>query len=124
MVFLISPCIHRPQLIQNALARVVVPSTRRFHPISPVLSSLHWLPISSRIKYKIASITFKSLQNHQPAYLRDLLFPYVPLRPLHSSDKHVRTLPRIKLAKSCRSFSYAAPAVWNSLPLSLRSINS
>src|SRR6267154_788037 len=51
--------IHRLQLVRNSLACVVVPSTRLFHPITPVLRSLHWLPISSRINYKIASITFK-----------------------------------------------------------------
>src|SRR6267154_1586189 len=69
--------IRRLQLVQNSLARVVVPSTRRFHPITPVLRSLHWLPISSRIDYKIASITFKTLQNQQPTYLHQLLTPYV-----------------------------------------------
>src|SRR6267154_2282520 len=111
-------------LSKNSLARIVVPSTRRFHPITPVLRSLHWPPISSRINYKIASITFKTLQNQQPAYLHDLLTPYVPTRSLRSSDKHLLVVPSTKLVQSRRSFLHAAPTVWNSLPLTLRSTSS
>src|SRR5258708_9078965 len=113
--------IRRLQLVQNSLARVVVPSTRRFHPITPVLRSLHWLPIPSRIEYKIASITFKTLHNRQPTYLHQLLTPYVPSRSLRSSHKHLLVVPSIKLPQSHLSFLHAAPPVWNSLPLSLTS---
>src|SRR6267154_1585686 len=116
--------IRRLQLVQNSLARVVVPSTHRFHPITPVLRSLHWLAIPSRIEYKIASITFKTLHNHQPTYLHQLLIPYVPTRSLRSSDKHLLFVPSIKLAQSRQSFLHAAPTVWNSLPLALRSTSS
>src|SRR5437867_9950454 len=51
--------LHRLQLVQNALARVVVPTVPRSHHFSPTLRSLHWLPIPQRITFKIASITFK-----------------------------------------------------------------
>src|SRR5437867_4904910 len=37
--------LHRLQLVQNALARVVDPTVLRSHHISPTLRSLHWLPI-------------------------------------------------------------------------------
>ena len=43
--------IHRLQVVQNALARVVIPSTLRHHHITPVLKRLHWLPVEQRIKY-------------------------------------------------------------------------
>ena len=36
--------IHRLQLVQNSLARVVCPSVRRRDHITPVLQKLHWLP--------------------------------------------------------------------------------
>src|SRR6267154_1038551 len=103
--------IRRLQLVQNSLARVVVRSSRRFHPITPVLRSLHWLPISSRINYKIASITFKTFLNQQPAYLHHLLTPYFPTRSLRSSDKHLLVVPSTKLVQSHRSFLHAAPTV-------------
>src|SRR5437867_7077281 len=85
--------LHRLQLVQNALAKVVVPTVRRSHHISPTLRSLHWLPIPQRITFKIASITFKTLQNNQPSYLRNLLIPYHPPHSLRSSDQHLLTVP-------------------------------
>ena len=65
--------IHRLQLVQNSLARVVIPSTLRHHHITPVLKKLHWLPVERRIKYKIASITYKSRYYQQPSFLFELL---------------------------------------------------
>ena len=38
------------QLIQNAAAHILT-RTRRFEHISPVLASLHWLPVKFRIDY-------------------------------------------------------------------------
>ena len=41
----------RLQKVQNALSRVVVPSVRRHHHITPTLKTLHWLPIRQRISF-------------------------------------------------------------------------
>ena len=111
----------RLQKVQNALTRVVVPSVRRHHHITPTLKNLHWLPIRQRISFKIAAITFKTLQNRQPSYLADLIIPYIPTRNLRSLDKHLLTVPDIRSANGRRSFSFAAPSIWNSLPPALRS---
>ena len=119
-----STSLNRLQKVQNALARVVVPSVRRCHHITPTLRKLHWLPVSSRISYKIASLTFKTRHSGQPSYLSDLLTPYIPTRNLRSSDQHLLTVPNIKTAFGRRSFSYSAPTIWNSLPLHLRSATS
>ena len=50
------------QLVQNAAARVLTRTKKREH-ISPVLASLHWLPVTSRIEFKIILLTFKALNN-------------------------------------------------------------
>src|SRR6266516_1187909 len=113
--------LHRLQLLLNALARVVVPAVRRFHHISPTLHSLHWLPIPKRITIKIASITFKTLHNHQPFHL---LTPHCPHDSLRSSDQHLLTVPFFKSSQSRRSFLFAAPTIWNSLPLVLHTSSS
>ena len=76
--------VKRLQVVQNALARVVVPSVKRSHHISPTLRQLHWLPIKQRIDYKIASLTFKTLHFNQPSYLADLLVTETPSRSLRS----------------------------------------
>ena len=50
----------RIQRIQNTLARVVTCSRSRSSS-APLLKHLHWLPVSARIHFKIALLTFKSL---------------------------------------------------------------
>jgi len=112
--------INRIQRIQNCLARVVVPSTKRSHHITPILKQLHWLPIKQRITYKIATLTFKARHHKQPSYLFNHLVPYTPLRILRSSDQSLLTVPRVDSAIGRRAFSFAALTIWNDLPLSLR----
>jgi hypothetical protein len=113
--------IHRLQLIQNSLARVVCPSVKRRDHITPTLRDLHWLPINLRITYKIALITHKTLHYNSPSYLKSLITRYCPTRCLRSSDKHLLAVPSLKSNAGRRSFSFAAPSIWNSLPVSLRS---
>ena len=48
------------QLIQNAAARVLTRISKK-DLISPVLASLHWLPVKSRIDFKILLLTYKAL---------------------------------------------------------------
>ena len=116
--------IKRLQRVQNSLARVIFPSLKRSDHITPALVKLHWLPIHKRIKFKIATITFKVLKNRQPSYLLDLLQPHNPQRSLRSSDKLLLDTPKIKTALATRSFAHAAPSVWNSLPFDLRNSSS
>ena len=97
--------------------------TSRYNHITPVLNSLHWLPIAKRIQFKIAVITFKALTLKQPSYLSDLLVPVQP-SARRSAQQHLLQLPLIKSANGRRSFSFSAPSVWNSLPVSLRSLTS
>jgi hypothetical protein len=114
----------RLQRVQNSLARFVIPAVKRHHHISPTLAKLHRLPVKQRIVFKIATITFKTLANSQPSYLADLLHPYNPHRSLRSSDNKLLHVPLIKSSHGRRSFSYAAPVIWNSLPFSLRTTTS
>src|SRR5206468_1693314 len=54
-------------------------------------------------------------------YLLNLLIPYRPLaHSLRSSDQHLLTVPFSKSSQARRSFLFAAPTIWNSLPLALR----
>src|SRR4051812_35112612 len=51
-------------------------------------------------------------------------FLTVPLNSLRSSDQHLLTVPLFKSSQACRSFLFAAPTIWNSLPLALRTSSS
>ena len=109
--------------VQNALARVVTESSRRDH-IDPVLKELHWLPVSERIKYKVALITFKKLSTQQPQYLANLVTPYKLVRDLRSSTQHRLTSHRTNKVIGERAFSVVSKTVWNSLPSTVREVDN
>ncbi|KAJ8397435.1 hypothetical protein AAFF_G00439840, partial [Aldrovandia affinis] len=108
------------QLVQNAAARILT-RTKKYEHISPVLASLHWLPINYRVDYKVLLLTYKVLHGLAPSYLTDLLHPYNPPRSLRSQDAGNLVVPRIsKNTAGGRAFSYRAPLLWNSLPISVK----
>ena len=112
--------IKKLQHVQNTGARIVTRSNRREH-ITPTLKELHWLPIQSRIKFKLALLVFKALNNLAPSYLKDLLLPYQTSRCLRSSSMNLLQVPRTKTKTyGDRSFRKAGSAVWNNLPNELR----
>ena len=77
---------NRLQLVQNTAARVLT-RTRKYDHISPILATLHWLPVAFRIDFKILLFVFKSRNDLAPSYISDLLSPYTPSRNLISSDQ-------------------------------------
>ena len=116
--------IQRLQMIQNTAARLVT-RTPRFQSISPILKSLHWLPVEKRIMFKLCLLTFKALQGTAPAYLSNLLSDYNPNRTLRSSSQSLLKTPKINTEYyGSRSFSYAAPTLWNNLPFNIRQITN
>lgn len=113
------------QRVQNAAARLIC-DARKFDRVTPLLRSLHWLPVAQRIEFKILLLTFKCFNDCTPVYLSELVAPYIPVRALRSgSDGRLLVKPASRL-KTCgdRAFSVAAPTLWNKLPLSVRSITS
>lgn len=67
--------IHHLQMVQNAVARLLT-GTKRGEHITPVLASLHWLPVSCRIQFKLWLFVFKSLNARAPSYLSEVLSAY------------------------------------------------
>ena len=62
---------------QNMLAGVVL-RTNRLSSAGPMLNELHWLPVASRIQFKIATLAHKILSTGTPSYLSSLLSHYKP----------------------------------------------
>ena len=128
LLFGVPEChLHKLQRVQNAAARLVVQESRFCH-ITPLLKSLHWLPVKYRIVFKLLLITFKAIHGLAPAYISELISVRDAtgrynlrsnnyLRLNYSSCKSLATL-------GDRSFHVAAPKLWNDLPFSLRNIKS
>lgn len=108
------------QLIQNTAARVLT-GTKKAEHITPVLRSLHWLPVSQRIDFKILLTVYKSLNGSGPIYISELLLHYEPSRTLRSSGSGLLTIPRINSKQGEAAFCYYASRNWNLLPENLRS---
>ena len=108
------------QRLQNIAARIVTQS--RAEHITPVLHSLHWLPVCQRIQYKVLLLVFKAKNNMAPDYLAELIHPYQPERGLRSAEQHLLVVPFTRSATvTNRAFGVAGPRLWNELPLQLRS---
>ena len=104
------PKVHLDKLqrVQNSLARVVTKSTR-FTSSKPLLKRLHWLPIASRIDFKIATLTDKAVHLKQPPSLAKPL----KLKPMHLNTRNIDQLlqhpPVGTNSYGCRALSYSVP---------------
>ena len=83
--------------------------------------------ISLRIDYKILLLTFKCIYGLAPTYLSDLIsIKSNSLYNLRSTGKLLLDHPKGKMLTTlgARSFSAAAPKLWNELPVELRQATS
>ena len=119
-----SSLIQKLQKLMNTAVRFIfnLSGDQRKQSITPYLKRLHFLPVKSRINYKIAMLTYKCLNNKAPQYPQNLIQIKQPNDSLRSStDLMILEYPTFEKAEyKKRRFSYAAPTVWNRLPRSVR----
>ncbi len=103
----------RLQILQNTAARLLT-GTKRFDHITPVLASLHWLPVCLRVDFKILLLTFRALHGLAPDYILDLSAPYAPNCNLGSLNRGLLFIPESRLrTKGDKAFVTRAPKLWN-----------
>ncbi len=107
--------IRQLHLIQNAAAMILT-RTRKSEHITPVLRSLHWLPVTFRIDFKVLLLVYKSLNGLGPKCIADVLTAYKPNRPLRSVGSSQLEIPRVHAKQGESAFSYYAARSWNQLP--------
>ncbi|XP_060743727.1 uncharacterized protein LOC132857741, partial [Tachysurus vachellii] len=113
------------QMIQNAAARLVF-NLPKFSHTTPLLRSLHWLPVAARIRFKTLMLAYKAKNGPAPSYLKALITPRTAPRTLRSTST-ARLVPpslRVRGKYSTRLFSVLAPRWWNELPLEVRTAES
>ena len=112
--------VNRLQRLQNWAARLVF-EVDRSHSPQPLLQSLHWLPISKRISFKLLLFVYKSLNNQAPGYISECLTVYTPSRNLRSSSHNLQlSYPTTRNLSGERTFTVTASKLWNNLPLTIR----
>ena len=85
--------------------------------VTPALQQLHWLPVQYHITFKLCLLMHKIHTKRAPSYLTDKVTATADLQSracLRSASTSKYQTPRIKVGE--RSFSYARPSAWNSLP--------
>ena len=96
--------------------------------VTPFLYSLHWLPIIYRTQFKISLCVFKALNGLAPLYISELLQPKpAPRYNLRSSvNRLLLKYPTFKSLATLgdRSFTCAAPKLWNNLPCDIRNASN
>ncbi len=114
--------LNKLQYVQNSAARILT-GTRIGSHITPVLESLHWLPVRFRVDFKILMLAFKALHGLAPHYLTELLHLYTPR--LRSSQSNLLVVPQTRLrSMGDKAFSFYGLVIWNSLPLELRGVQN
>ena len=114
------------QRVQNAAAQLVMDVPKYSH-ITPVLHELHWLPVHARIQFKVLLFAFKAIHDLAPSYIKDLIeIKSKSSFNLRSNSGILLEPPIGKMLTTlgARSFHAAAPQLWNSLPLNIRSLTS
>ena len=88
--------INRLQRVQNCAARLIT-NTKKYDHITPVLYTLHWLPIRQWVQYKILLLTYKAIKGLAPAYICELISLKTSFRTLRSSDQLTLNTPVARL---------------------------
>ena len=65
---------------------------RKYDHITPILRSLHWLPVSFRTEYKIYLLTYQCIHGNAPSYLKELVTLQPSTHSLRSTNTyHLKT---------------------------------
>ena len=119
----------RLQKIQNNGVRFIhgLYGNKRRDSITPYLKQLHFLPVKFRIKFKIAYMVFKCLNNFAPEYLKELIsLRNIKQRSSRLDDDFyiLNTPPKPQFSKTEGAFTFIAPEIWNDLPYSIRCLTN
>ena len=104
----------------QAAAKLIYRIPRYCH-VTPLLMELHWLPVASRIIFKIILLAFKAVNSQAPEYIKQLI--YIKQKSsysLRSNSDLLLVSPRTSNQHGDQSFSSAAPTLWNALPLNIK----
>ena len=111
--------LRRLQAVLNASARTITGIPRSAH-ITTSLAELHWLREAERIKFKLATLTYRCLHCTAPRYLSAHLTRVADIpsrRRLRSSATDVLLIrPTQLVTVGDRAFPVAAAKLWNELP--------
>jgi len=90
----VGPQYHKLRGSGNTAVTMISKVKWEMENLTPCRSETPKIPVEWRIKFKIATLTFKVLETGLPPYLSQQLCPYVPTRGLRSSTSKPLQVPR------------------------------
>nr|CAI5838927.1 unnamed protein product [Callosobruchus analis] len=115
-------CKYKIQKIQNACIRYIFGLRLRDH-VSHKLRDLKWLNMSNRLKLHLACLLHKLIITGKPRYLGSKLNFNQSGHDMSTRSNLLLDIPSHKTSLYKRSFTYNATAVYNEVPVSLRSLS-
>ena len=113
---------NRLQKVQNWAAKLLFEQSKYTH-VTPLLRSLHWLPIEARIQFKIITLVHGCIYGFSPKYLCEIICIKKFKRHTRQSNFVTLLVPQtVGLTYSNRAFCISGPKSWNSLPNYLKCI--
>ena len=105
----------RLQRVKNNAARLITCTSRLDH-IIPVLRGLHWLPVASRIHFKVLVLAYRCINGLAPTFLHIQTLNGC-LRKDYAPTLH-QCITKKSIGES--AFGTTTPRLWNSLPADIR----
>ena len=124
------PCTRLSPLdgVLRSAARLILGLSKYDHVSASIRDILHWLPIQSRITYRVTTFAWRAALGNAPSYLCQFFTPSSTLPGrvrLRATTKGNFLVPRARTAlMQSRAFSLVGPSLWNTLPPELKALQS
>ena len=75
----------RLEMVQHQAARLILRSSGH-QSVTVLMKDLHWLPVTSRVLFKVLVLVYKCRNGLDPGYLTSMLSAYTPVHGLRSAS--------------------------------------
>ena len=107
------------QSVQNFACRIVS-GARKFDHVTPILKELEWLPVSSQLYYRSATLAFKCMTGCAPNYLTSIFIKRADISTRARVCVCVRACVRVCVCVSTRSIALRIPTAHDFCVISAR----
>ncbi|MCU7800562.1 MAG: reverse transcriptase family protein [gamma proteobacterium symbiont of Lucinoma myriamae] len=117
--------VNRLVKLQKRAARIILRADF-MTPSQTMFDELQWLSFPKRVQYHTSVMIYKALNNQTPEYISELFIKTsdAHCRNLRSADNEMLRIPKSRTAYLENSFAISGAKLWNTIPLSIRSLCS
>lgn len=126
--FIYGPCLdvfdkNRLQKVQNSCCRLIFGLRKYDRGISAKIKSLNWLNVNNCSVFQLLVFVHRVVNSSTHAYIYDKFTRRSQQHSVNIRSNQLFALPKFRTAFYKKSFSYNSIKLYNSLPLSLKSLS-